>query len=159
MVWKTQCTLVTESESESRRTAWTLAYTLLQGTAHQKSRYRPVVKFRDIENSILNKVQLGNDSPNPSSDSSIGNPVVVSDSDSDSNDDSEEPDWFATTFDTLVQPIHFDVDVDINLDSSALRDMVATVPIIEDRVTSVHAPTVLESSVMSGDWRTRLDSW
>ena len=159
MVWKAPGTPITESESESHCTAQRPAYTLLQGTAHKKSRYRPIVKFRNIESSILNKVQLGNDSPNPSSDSNIGNPVVVSDSDSDSDDDSEEPDWPATTFDTPVQPIHFDVDVDINLDSSALRDMVVTAPIIEERVTSVHAPAASESSVMSGDWRTTLDSW
>jgi len=157
VVWKVQGTLIAESKSESRCTAWRLAYTLLQGTAHKKSRYRPVIKFQNIESSILNEVQLGNDSLNHLSDSSIGNPIIVSDSDSDSDD--KEPDWPATTFDTPVQSTYFNVEVDINLDSSALRDMVATAPIIEERVTSVHAPAVPGSLVMSGDWRTTLDSW
>jgi len=91
------------------------------------------------------------------SDSSIRNLIIVSNSDSDSDD--KEPDWPAMTFDTPVQSTYFNVDVDINLDSSALRDMVAMAPIIEERVTSMHAPTVPGSSVMSGDWCTTLDSW
>jgi len=81
------------------------------------------------------------------SDSSIRNPIIVSNSDSDGDD--EEPDWPATTFNTPVQSTYFDIDVDINLDSSALRDMVATAPIIEERVTSVHAPAVLGVRILA----------
>jgi hypothetical protein len=98
------------------------------------------------------------------SDMSGNPPWVTFDSDSDTSDDNlEEFDQLASAIisDTpATQSIGFNVNIDININSCTLRDMVATVPIIEDGVTPVvHAPTVPELSVTGGDWCTVLESW
>jgi hypothetical protein len=98
------------------------------------------------------------------SDMSGNPPSVAIDSDSDTSDDNlEESDQLASAIISdapAAQSIGFDVDIDININSRALRDMVATAPIIEDGVTPVvRAPTALELSVTGGDWCTALESW
>ena len=80
-------------------------------------RYRAAVKFRDLEKSVLNAIQLGD-----------GNDETVAkdgedDGDSDTDEETEIDTGSVTISGTLS--VAFEIDPDINIDSQGFIDMVS----------------------------------
>ncbi|KAG2079898.1 ribonuclease H-like domain-containing protein [Suillus cothurnatus] len=101
------------------------------------SKYRPVVKFRNIEESMLQAVQTGS-----ADDESVADIDGVADSD---NEDEAEDKLLESEIDEHqpAQAVAFEIHPDIDINSKALKDMVSTDPV--SVVSTVDLSSVLES--------------
>jgi hypothetical protein len=101
------------------------------------SKYRPVVKFQNIEESVLQAVQTGS-----ADDESVADIDRVSDSD---NEDEAEDKLLESEIDERqpAQAVAFEIHPDIDINSKALKDMVSTDPV--SVVFTVDLSSVLES--------------
>ncbi|KAJ7933289.1 Saccharopine dehydrogenase-domain-containing protein [Mycena leptocephala] len=88
----------------------------------EKKPFRPVVKFRNLDETVLKSVQQGQ----KASDSDVGEAEPDSDSEEDSEREAvDEEETFAAR-----SAFTFDIDPDINISAPALLDL--TVPVVED---------------------------
>ncbi|KAG2116350.1 hypothetical protein BD769DRAFT_1778182 [Suillus cothurnatus] len=101
------------------------------------SKYCPVVKFRNIEESVLQAVQTGS-----TDDESVADIDRVADSD---NEDEAEDKLLESEIDEHqpAQAVAFEIHPDIDINSKALKDMVSTDPV--SVVSTVGLSSMLES--------------
>ena len=89
-----------------------------------RTQYRPVVKFRNIDESVLQIVQTG------------GNGAEDPDSlEEDVNVAGPPP----------AQAFTFEIDVDVDINSKALRDMVSADPAVQEEVRPQQASSVVNA--------------
>lgn len=101
------------------------------------SKYCPVIKFRNIEESVLQAVQTGS-----ADDESVADINGVADSD---NEDEAEDKLLESEIDERqpAQAVAFEIHPDIDINSKALKDMVSTDPV--SIVSTVDLSSMLES--------------
>ena len=109
-----------------------------------KRAYRLVVKFQNIEESVLHAIQSKDDEEEEKK---------LSDDESDSEGEDSEPHW-----DEILLPraLTFEVDHDIDMTSQALRDMVSTEhsvgPSVHSQSTSSDVREAPRTSSAQPDW-------
>ena len=97
-----------------------------------KQEYRPVVKFRNIEESVLRAVQTRTgDEPSPRNHDLSED----AESDYDSEDDNTDTNIIRPP---PAQDFAFEIDEDIDIDSKGLRDMVSVEPVVHEISQSRH---------------------
>ncbi|KAG1884568.1 hypothetical protein F4604DRAFT_1731111 [Suillus subluteus] len=117
------------------------------------SKYRPVVKFRNIEESVLRTVQTGH--ADNESESTPGIDGMPDSDDEDGGDDG----LLESGIDERqpAQAAAFEIHPEIDIDSKALKDMVSTRPlsavsIDSSSVLSSQAPTTVTDDSEDTDW-------
>jgi hypothetical protein len=91
---------------------------LRQNKDYVPSKYRPVVKFRNIEKSVLQAIQTGG-----ADDGLMPDVDVESD-----NEDEADNEPLGPGMDE-GEPVAFEIDPDIDINSRALKDMVSIDPV------------------------------
>jgi hypothetical protein len=104
------------------------------------SKYRPVVKFWNIKESVLQAVQTGS-----ADDESVADIDGVADSD---NEDEAEDKLLELEIDERqpAQAVAFEIHPDIDINSKALKDMVSTDPVS----VVVHCGPIIHVGVSTG---------
>ncbi|KAG1891136.1 ribonuclease H-like domain-containing protein [Suillus subluteus] len=117
------------------------------------SKYRPVVKFQNIEESVLRTVQTGH--ADNESESTPGIDGMPDSDDEDGGDDG----LLESGIDERqpAQAAAFEIHPEIDIDSKALKDMVSTHPlsavsIDSSSVLSSQAPTMVTDDSEDADW-------
>jgi hypothetical protein len=109
-----------------------------------KPKYRPAVKFRNIDESVLQTVQTGARS------AAEGDAMTEGE---DEFDDDESDDEMDTSMDGPPrQAFAFEIDVDIDIDSKALQDMVAVDPVVREEVQPQQGPKPAQQAPQAPNW-------
>jgi hypothetical protein len=112
-------------------------------------KYRPVVKFRSLDEATLQDIQTCGTDDDP-------NDVDVEDEDEsdDDSDDEMEPDPVADCASpTRLEPVAFQVDADINIDSKGLKDMVSVDAVVREVPHPQKEPVkVAPQAPITPDW-------
>ncbi|KAJ8585355.1 hypothetical protein M405DRAFT_825187, partial [Rhizopogon salebrosus TDB-379] len=100
----------------------------------QKKHYRPTVKFRDIDQDLLDAVMSGRKSTTSQTAGAIEHAVYDSDNgDESDNEEEDNESWDkpcnVADEDQVLEDDFLMADDDINLDSDFLRDMITTIPV------------------------------
>ena len=111
-----------------------------------KPKYRPAVKFRNIDAKVLLAVQSGNDSETTPNEPDMDG--------LDSDDEADEGMDADKDSDQPAQPLSFEIiDPDIDINSPALKDMISMDPIAHETPLqpSSHSKAV-DTSNVEPDW-------
>jgi hypothetical protein len=110
-----------------------------------KPKYRPAVKFRNIDEGVLQAVQTG--SRNVADDDTPSEGEDESDSDNESDGGMDES---MDAGPAPLQAFTFEIDVDIDIDSKALRDMIA---VDRDQVQQQRPPKPAQAAQHAHPWQ------
>jgi hypothetical protein len=123
----------------------------------QKEPHQPTVKFRDINQDLLDKVMSGRKPTTSQTAGAIER--TVHDSDNGDESDNEEEDnksWDkpcnVADEDQVPEDDFLMADDDINLDSDFLRDMIATIPVFGVQKARMPQESVPVLNVSELDW-------
>jgi hypothetical protein len=116
---------------------------LVQGDS-AKPVYRPAVKFRNIEESVLQSIQ-----GQGSADGNVSG--TEADSDDDSDRDLDDDDSVASA-PVIPEASAFAIDADIDIDAQPLKDMVSTGPIERDPAPIQATSETISNATPELDW-------
>jgi hypothetical protein len=116
--------------------------------ANAKPKCRPAVKFRNIDENALQIVQTGDQGV--SDDGGLSEHGDEPGSDSESEDETETNVASGTA---PPQAIAFEIDTEIDINSTALRDMVAVEPVVREEVRpQKETPKVMQRVTVAPNW-------
>jgi hypothetical protein len=119
-----------------------VVYSIQDNDLGIKPKYQPVVKFQNIDENVLHTVQSGDSTATNKSEVDGGL----------ERDNKEQEEVMDTDKDQSAQPIVFEIDPNVDINSSALKDMVSTDPIARESAQPSAQPRARDTSNKESDW-------